>query len=85
MDRALVRSLVQQRLVALQASAGMGGGVDLDQVADADPGVDLGCPQALVAQQRLDEADVGAALQRQGRGGVAQVAGAGLSIPAAST
>jgi len=47
---------VQQRLVTLQAGAGVGGGVDLDQLADADPGVDLGRLQALVAEQRRREA-----------------------------
>lgn len=45
----------------LQADAGMGGGVDLGQFADADAGVDLLRLQTLVAPQGLGGAGVSAA------------------------
>ncbi len=57
----------------------MGGGVDLGELGDRHAGVYLRRLQTLVAEQRLDEPDIGPAFEHQRRGGVAeQMAGAGL-------
>jgi len=57
----------------------MGGGVDAGQMVEGDLGVELGGFQTAMAQQGLDDPDVGAALEHVGGAGVAeQVAGAGF-------
>lgn len=78
--RGVERRTESGQLVAGQARAGMGGRVHLGELAHHHAGVDLGGGEAGVAQQLLDEADVGPALQHQGRGRVAEeMAGPGLA------
>ena len=48
----------------------MSGRVHLGKLGDRDPGIDLGGLKTLVAEERLDEANVGAAFQHQGGRGV---------------
>ena len=68
------------RGVGFKGDQRMGGGVDFGQVIEGDVGVELGGFQALVAQEGLDDPDVGPALEHVGGAGVAeQVAGAGSS------
>jgi len=56
----------------------VGGSVDFLQLVDRDLGVDRGRVEIVVAEDRLDEADVGTVLQHVGRHRVAeQVTGAG--------
>ena len=62
-----------------EADQRMGGGVDAGQMVEGDLGVELGGFQTAMAQQGLDDPDVGAALEHVGGAGVAeQVAGAGF-------
>ena len=51
---------------------GVGGGEDLAQVVDGDQRVDLGGGHRRVAEQLLDDADVGAAVEQVGGEGVPQ-------------
>ena len=64
--------------VRLKVHQRMGGGVDFGQMIQRDVGVERGGLQALVAQERLDDAEVGPAPEHVGGAGVAeQVTGTG--------
>lgn len=63
-----------------EAGRGMAGAVDLLELLDADLGVDLGGGQFGVAEELLDEADVGSVFEHEGGTGVPQqVAGAAFA------
>jgi len=68
-------------LSALLKAGGMGGGVDLLEFADGDLGVNLGGGEFGVAEQLLDEADVGPVFVHERGAGVAQeMTGAALKL-----
>jgi hypothetical protein len=63
---------IEEGAITDEPGTGMRCGVDFGELGDRHAGVDLGGLQALMAEQRLDEPDIGTALQHQRRGRVAE-------------